>query len=316
LKTNSPQQSHDISLQSIIDGFTDAVFICEFDSQVVLCNLAATKLLREKADRSVFKGTRLTDLLDIDKQRFLSLLALTRSQTGTIPARFEIIGNGHQPEPISYKVSCSAVRSASTHLPVHVLLRLSEFESKLDFRFRDLQARMLQTQQALKAQRALATQDPLTGLSNRRHFLALAEQALLAKKRSTVHLSLIMVDIDFFKQVNDSYGHATGDVVLQLVSKKIQENCRENDLVCRWGGEEFIVLSSDAIHDDATILAERLRTEIENTIFIHGQQTLRLTVSIGVANAAEDENCEKLIARADDALYLAKTSGRNRAIFA
>ena len=306
---------NELSLQSLINGFNDAIFLCHFDASLLAWNQAAKTLLSDYLCQPCSVGVPLPDILDLDSNKLFDVMQQSRSQTGVIPTRvmLKALNNGQN---ACFKLYCSVLRSSQNKRPKSIMLRFSLNESKLDFRFRDLQARMQQTQTALKAQRALATLDPLTGLSNRRHFLDLAKQCLLAKKRTDVQISLIMLDIDYFKQINDNYGHAVGDVVLRDISALVKDNCRENDLVCRWGGEEFIVLSTHANHAEATQLAERLRTAIEDGIFDRSNHQLRVTISLGVANAQVDESCEKLINRADEALYKAKLDGRNRAVVA
>lgn len=126
--------------------------------------------------------------------------------------------------------------------------------------------------------------------------------------------SLLMLDIDHFKKVNDTYGHQAGDVVLSNVAGLIRDTLRETDLFARYGGEEFVLLATGTEQDGALILAERLRTLIEGAVFTHGNNWIAVTISIGIGawDASVKEDFEELIRRADSALYRAKEQGRNR----
>ena len=277
------------------------------------CNKASVKLLADFINLEVKLGNFLTDCIDTDHHHLLESFNLSRSQSAVVASRLTLQSKNDDSSK-EFQAYFSLVKSSNNGRPSAVMLRLSEHESKVDFRFRDLQSRMKQTQRALKTQRILATLDPLTGLSNRRHFMSLAKQALLMQKRMQVNVGLLMLDIDFFKQINDTHGHEVGDLVLKQISQIIQTNCRETDLICRWGGEEFVVLSSSANADDVITLAERLRSAIEQEVFHHEEIEIRITMSLGLANALPDEECDALVKRADYALYKAKNSGRNKLI--
>jgi two-component system chemotaxis response regulator CheY len=158
----------------------------------------------------------------------------------------------------------------------------------------------------------LARIDELTGLHNRRSFNEIFALALSAAHRYGHPLSLISIDLDHFKSVNDTFGHSVGDLVLKEFSKLILEMVREEDVAARWGGEEFIILLSHSACEDAVALAERIRSRFEHN---PGSATsLALTASFGVAQLQYGEREDDLIRRADDALYRAKHEGRNRVV--
>ena len=165
-------------------------------------------------------------------------------------------------------------------------------------------------QQDLKRQ---ATIDPLTGTYNRRAFYSLAGHAFARQRRDGDDLSLICLDLDHFKKVNDAWGHSVGDQVLKAVVDVISESKREQDILARFGGEEFIILMPSTPQKDAARLAERIRHSIEQTPIHTGTQALSLTVSLGVASIDKKAapSIDTLIANADKALYLAKQGGRN-----
>ncbi|MBT3314485.1 MAG: diguanylate cyclase, partial [Anaerolineae bacterium] len=163
----------------------------------------------------------------------------------------------------------------------------------------------------------LATTDPLTEIYNRRHFFDLTEKELRRSKRSSTPISLIMFDIDHFKDVNDTYGHLTGDQVLVNLAKLCQKNIRHVDILGRFGGEEFVILMPDANRDSAKETAERLRQLIANKpIATSGEINISVTISIGIANwvAKSPVDTNTLLDQADQALYHAKETGRNQTI--
>ena len=158
----------------------------------------------------------------------------------------------------------------------------------------------------------LASTDKLTGLHNRQAFDLLIAQAIKEKKCTPVDLSMLMVDLDHFKNINDNWGHLVGDSILTQAAGRLKDNLRDVDSVCRWGGEEFLLLLRDCTVEDAVQMAEKLRTAFEKTAFPVGDITIPLTISIGVTGIGTDETYETALARADVALYCAKTGGRNR----
>jgi diguanylate cyclase (GGDEF)-like protein len=163
----------------------------------------------------------------------------------------------------------------------------------------------------------LAVVDELTGVANRRRFFELATRDLAAAIRHTRPLAVLMVDIDHFKRVNDTYGHPTGDDVITAVVERITRNMRPTDLLGRYGGEEFVLLAAEADLDGCLLFADRLRTAVADGPVLTRSGPVEVTISIGLtAMAPTDRTLEELIARADQALYEAKHSGRNRACVA
>ena len=162
----------------------------------------------------------------------------------------------------------------------------------------------------------LALTDPLTGAFNRRTFLELAEKEIARTRRAKGALSLVMLDLDHFKEINDRYGHLAGDAVLKGVVTTVQTCLRKEDLLVRYGGEEFCILLPSLAIDRAKAMAERMREVVERAKFPHNGRSLQVTVSIGVAGLSNtgSEGVETLVSRADEALYAAKKSGRNRVV--
>jgi len=158
-----------------------------------------------------------------------------------------------------------------------------------------------------------AITDELTGLYNRRAFASLAEKEVGRARRYQRPLALILFDIDHFKNVNDTHGHLMGDQVLRILTEKVTMTTRSTDIVCRYGGEEFIVLMPEAGREEAMAMAERLREMVSGITVVTPGGTLSLTISLGMAEfeAGSDETLENLIHRSDKAMYEAKAAGRN-----
>ncbi|MDH4232753.1 MAG: sensor domain-containing diguanylate cyclase, partial [Nitrospirota bacterium] len=161
----------------------------------------------------------------------------------------------------------------------------------------------------------LATTDGLTGLFNHRRFQEKLSDEFKRLNRYASPVSLILTDIDYFKKVNDTYGHPAGDLVLKGVSKIIREQIRDMDVPARYGGEEFAVILPGTEAEGAKNIAERLRTAVMDTTFSADGKSLKVTISIGIATAPVDaKNKEELIERTDKALYHAKHNGRNQSV--
>jgi diguanylate cyclase (GGDEF)-like protein len=157
----------------------------------------------------------------------------------------------------------------------------------------------------------LATTDRLTGLANRQAFDLLAPQAMLEQSRSGAPLLAMMIDIDNFKAVNDRHGHLAGDGVLQQAAAIIRSNLRKSDIVCRWGGEEFLVVLKGTSEEQGRLLADKIRNAVELHGFRHGDQPIAVTLSIGITACRSGDTIDQMISRADRALYAAKAGGRN-----
>ncbi len=160
--------------------------------------------------------------------------------------------------------------------------------------------------------RQLSVTDALTKLYNRRHFESEFEKEFKRAKRYKNDLSIAIIDIDFFKKVNDTYGHLCGDYILKETAYLMAQNFRQTDTLFRYGGEEFVVLLTETSANNAPVPLERLRKKIENHKYIYDNHELKITVSIGVSSNIEFEICDKMLEDADKALYKAKNEGRNR----
>ena len=158
----------------------------------------------------------------------------------------------------------------------------------------------------------LVTTDPLTGLYNRRAFGVLFDAAVRDCGRRGTRCSLVLFDVDYLKRANDTHGHAAGDALLQDVGRSACAALRLSDTVCRWGGDEFVVVLKDCSQDDASVIAEKIRHAVAGSGIAHGGHPIPVTVSLGVAEILPQESENDALQRADQALYRAKEGGRNQ----
>lgn len=160
----------------------------------------------------------------------------------------------------------------------------------------------------------LSNTDPLTQVYNRRYLMDMLGKEMLRAERKGSHLSILMIDIDHFKQVNDRYGHQAGDQALISLANLSQQGLRSYDFVARYGGEEFVLTLPETAHDDALLIAERLRSNIQSHAYSGALKGLATTASLGVATYPTDfiSTVADLIREADEAMYRAKAAGRNR----
>jgi len=192
----------------------------------------------------------------------------------------------------------------------------SDFVTK-PFKPKELLARVktqLKIHKMEKELRLLALIDPMTKLYNRRYFTSITEHSISFAQRERQELSVIMIDIDDFKNINDTYGHQIGDDVIVLVANTLMKIQRKSDIVCRYGGEEFVILLPNTSLENAKKVAEHARKEVESlSVSDSSQQEISFTISLGVScvNVDDEETIEKSLKRADDALYNAKKLGKN-----
>ncbi len=212
---------------------------------------------------------------------------------------------------------CVIDRKPRTLTP-HQIEDLKDLAAMVEIEFKSNQLAATQAQmnaELAEAKKAVLV-DPLTRLWNRaggEEFLG-RQHALAVKNNEKFCIG--MIDIDHFKKVNDTYGHAVGDEVLREVAKRILRNIRSDDFACRMGGEEFLLMISDPHATEALAIAQRVREAIRATPIIHGDHTIPTTISMGMAyfDPAESMACEEVISQADACLYQAKNNGRDRIV--
>ncbi|WP_285906752.1 sensor domain-containing diguanylate cyclase [Pseudodesulfovibrio pelocollis] len=286
-------------LRALAESAYDAIVMINGQGRVSFWNPAAERLFGFAEDEAM--GRPITDLVTPPELRDKTLDALRQ------------LAAGNGPPSLGTLQEVEAVRKDGSRLPVE--------RSVSSFRLGDewyavATIRDITERKATEARlRELATTDSLTGLSNRRRFMELAEREFARGKRYQGALTMLMMDIDHFKRVNDTHGHDVGDEVLRELARISRAALREPDVLGRLGGEEFGVLLPETDARAAMEVAERLRRAIENTPIATAAGEMRITVSIGAATSECDaESVATLLKRADVALYTAKEAGRNRVV--
>ncbi|WP_229158735.1 GGDEF domain-containing protein [Fluctibacter halophilus] len=203
---------------------------------------------------------------------------------------------------VSYAIEFKT-RFLYSFLTVSLLFALYEYSRQQSYR--DIQ----RLSQEFERQ---ARHDPLTDLPNRRGMVEHLEYEFERAKRSRQDMTVMLCDIDFFKRINDNYGHDTGDHMLQQIARVFENALRGQDIVSRWGGEEFLFLLPETNAHDAFILAEKVRKRVASHLFSHQNVQLNMTISIGISEVSQSVTIDQAINLADHFLYQAKTAGRNR----
>jgi len=206
---------------------------------------------------------------------------------------------------LAVRVRTAVIRKRQTELERDVAARTSELAAK--------QAELLLANEQLAE---LATRDSLTGIFNRRQFLALADAEIERARRSGSPFTLLLMDADHFKSINDRFGHMAGDEVLRQLVKLMTAQLRRNDVIARYGGEELVVILLDTQLQDGLLFAERLRAKIAASPISFDEHAITVTISIGAAAGDGRDPIDEILRKADRALYTAKNAGRNRVVSA
>jgi diguanylate cyclase (GGDEF)-like protein/PAS domain S-box-containing protein len=283
--------------KKIVQLSPDAVLVIDANQAIRLFNPAAAQMFGYSADEIVGRSINvlidptLHDLHDGHIRAFVRGPDMTRSMT----ERPEVRGLRRNGESFPVEISIAKFQHEGDHLYIAIIRDATE-------------------RHRVNAElRRLATVDGLTGCVNRSHFQGLTERELARAQRYRRPFSLIAIDLDRFKRVNDSYGHAVGDAVLVTLVRRIEQVIRVSDVLGRMGGEEFDLLLPETGLAEACRLAERLRRCLADRPMDVVEGGLLVTASFGVvSHGGGEESLDALLKRADDALYRAKAAGRNR----
>ncbi len=214
-----------------------------------------------------------------------------------ISTRLDTIGGG-----LSDFVSAQTLRASESNKALESMTeKLAELETQTEHLREDLERQRERTQI-----------DPLTGILNRTGYFEMAGKQFARWRRYGGALSLAVIDLDLFKKINDTYGHSAGDRVLSTVATKLQEHIRDSDILCRYGGEEFVLLLPETRREAAGMLVDKLRAEVNQCAFRHKDTPVTVTLSCGVAEFTGSDTLEAVFERADQAMYRAKADGRNK----
>lgn len=279
--------------RALFESAADAVFVHDLDGRLLAVNDLACRTLGYTRTELVVLGVQGIEAPEQAANASANVLRVRRDGEATFETEH--------------------VRKDGTRLPVWIKSRLVTYDGRPAVLsvVRDITER-----RALEAElRRLATVDSLTGLANRRHFMELVESEAARARRYRRPLSLLVIDADHFKRINDTHGHPAGDEVLKAFAEVGRATLRRTDTLGRLGGEEFAVLLPETDLDGAQLLAERLRTRLARHTVRYDNRSIVFTISVGGATWSPDDGAvEPLFKRADDALYEAKRTGRNRVV--
>ncbi|MDX1334919.1 MAG: diguanylate cyclase, partial [Gammaproteobacteria bacterium] len=203
-----------------------------------------------------------------------------------------------------------AYRKMETEREERTSDEIKELSAQLD----TFQSEVSTLHKKLEQAREAATQDALTGLPNRMAYDERIHEEIERSRRYQRPLSLAIIDVDFFKKINDKFGHPAGDKVLKILAEVFKKRTRDSDFVARMGGEEFMLVLTETSADDALAVTDKLRGVIEQANFHFRDTAVPVTVSCGITDYSEGDSVEELYSRADEALYEAKEGGRNRCV--
>jgi len=221
---------------------------------------------------------------------------------------------------IAYTEQDKEFISLSSYLITQSILNTKNSIEKLELLNKELEKKVIERTKKLKdTQKKLieqANRDPMTNLYNRRYFNEIIKSLLLIAKRTSQLFSLIIIDIDDFKNVNDTYGHSVGDRVINDLADIFRNTVRNSDISVRFGGEEFVIILPNTHLKEAEIIAKKLKDIVENnTIILKDGSRIKFTISLGVSQIQQDdESVETVLHKADEALYQAKNSGKNKIV--
>ena len=270
-----------IATVSAMDHIREGFVLVDEDDNYLSCNPEARKIL--PGIKELMKGETIFSAAGWPEE-------LNPLESGTV--EFPIAGE----ETRYYRASISPVLAHNKTLVGKIILIRDTTESVV----------------LMKELENAAYMDALTGLYNRKHFTKLALVDIERALRSDQSIYAAMLDLDFFKNVNDTYGHAAGDLVLKVTAGIIRQTIRSYDLLGRYGGEEFVLLITDLDASEACKLMERIRENMEHCAINYEGQEIKITCSIGLAKFTSNDTLETSVKKADEALYIAKKSGRNQ----
>ncbi len=219
-------------------------------------------------------------------------------------------------QTISHTDSIGDIREVISHV-VSDTRKFSKKSAELGARFEAAKQEMESMRETLSSLQDEVRRDELTGIPNRKAFDEMLEKQISLGKRQQRPFTLLVIDIDHFKKVNDTYGHLIGDEVLRFMARRVESRLRTEDMAARFGGEEFTAILPETVAEDAIVLANELREYFAKTKLNRATEPKtigKVTISVGVAQYKNGESAEEIISRADQALYKAKEGGRNQVV--
>ncbi|MEK8086356.1 diguanylate cyclase [Aquabacterium sp. A3] len=321
-----PSQAIPDRVRAAFDALTEGLIVLDDRHRVMLVNEALLRLYPAHEGwmgRSINDFAWLTEALSTTGRDQTPWDEAMRSGQPVLGVRLDIGAQGQSPHHVL--LNCAAItdgrgKPRGCLVTLDDVTELDRANARLRQALTELESSHAQIQRQNVELEQLANHDPMTGCLNRRSFYARAGRHFTQSQRYGTPLACIMTDIDKFKNFNDTHGHAVGDQVIQQVARVLKTSLRADDLLCRYGGEEFCILLPATTLDEAMQVAQRMRARIEAEAGAAITETpgLRITSSFGVCTLPErqPETLDKLIEQADAGLYAAKESGRNRVCYA
>jgi diguanylate cyclase (GGDEF)-like protein/PAS domain S-box-containing protein len=288
--------------KSLLDNLYDGVYFLDSDRKITYWNKGAERLTGYKGDEVIDCYCRNDILMHVNEEGTklcdTDLCPAVKTLGDGLPREDDVFlhhKSGHR-VPVSTRV---APILSPDGLVVGAVEVFSDNTSKI------------QTRQTIEELRRIALLDPLTEMGNRRYAELNLKFRLAERERYDWPFGILFIDIDHFKDINDHYGHDTGDDILKMIAKTLQNSLRAFDVVCRWGGEEFLAIIINVDTDRLRTVGEKLRSMVEQSSITSNSQIIQATISIGATIAKDKESTEELVRRADQLMYRSKTSGRN-----
>lgn len=292
----------------LADVTFDGAYIVDLDRRMLAWNKAATRITGFEPDE-VLGHTCMDYILqhcdDAGEDLCKNRCPLAEVMAGGKPHDTFVFLHHKKGHRVKVEVRCVALRNKD-----------GEITSALEV-FREIPMPADSYLQEIESLKKEVMTDPLTGVGNRRYANILLSRLLEPSEAETKprEISIALIDIDYFKQVNDAYGHGIGDDVLRMVANSLQAALRPRDALCRWGGEEFLAILPDAKAENLMLIIERMRSLVASAWFdLENDRKIRVTVSIDAVQIHDDETIKSAIHRADCLLYKAKQDGRNRCV--
>lgn len=289
----------------ILNGLDDGVYVVDPERRITYWSRGAQRITGYSAAEVIGRSCADGILVHVDEQgKYLCKdgCPLTATMEDGQPCCCKMFLHHKDGHRVPVRVSASVIQDRFGRAIgcVESFQDLSEFQADAE-RIKELEE--------------LAFLDALTGIVNRRYVESTLDSRFAELERLDRSFAIIMLDVDRFKKFNDTYGHETGDRVLQLVVRTLSCNCRPYDTVGRWGGEEFMVVATGTDQGKIRDLAERLRMLVETASLSVGGEQLRVTISLGATMVRKTDDMQSVIRRADELLYKSKENGRNRVTF-
>ena len=284
--------------RTVVTGALDAIIMIDGHGNVTFWNKAAERIFQYSENEMMGKNPHdviMPPVFYNEHKKAYSHFQKT-GKGGVIDKTIELSALKKDGEEFPIELSLSAVQIKEKWCAIAVIRDISERKQ--------MEAELTR----------LATTDPLTGVDNRRSFMEKADHEIRRAQRYGATFAMMIMDIDFFKKINDQYGHQAGDTVLQKMAQAVKSALRNSDIFGRIGGEEFAIILIENEQKTALLTAERIRYLIETLDIITGKETVQVTVSIGLTFFKDKDDISALSKRADDALYAAKRNGRNRVV--